>query len=326
MYHYFLWNLPKFFNTKKCLRIFKKLFGIVNLILLPSRCSRDLYHCGCGKLITAHPLNFVRGNCVPINIGTRYPVFIKPDEFTSVFPHTNPSSDRTLRASQNNESDINDFECIFDVLDGFSSSDTVFTIEEKTCMDCSELFASKLTISSNTLQCISPDSPHFDVFCAPDISIPPIIFTASLLESQNLCTNHINAVPSSHLEGLWLKGTSIDIPPSTSNSILQSICYPEIDISPISSPHIGITKNLGSVSCGGIDISPRNCVSCQHDCQRVHGSGKISTAVFICQELINMFWPLDCFKLDRNTIERRIILNFERAHIREKLSFPPAKK
>ena len=53
------------------------MFRIVRIIMLKS----DAFsHSGCAKLITSYPLDFVTSNKVPLDIGTRFPIFIKEDE------------------------------------------------------------------------------------------------------------------------------------------------------------------------------------------------------------------------------------------------------
>ena len=117
MFYYFLWNIPRFFSSRKCKTIFCEIFGIVRITMLR---SNGFTHSGRAKLVTSHRLDFVTSNKNALNIGTRFPVFIKEDESISSNTETSYCE---LEVEQS-------FENCMDTPDGFLQQNTTTFLQD----------------------------------------------------------------------------------------------------------------------------------------------------------------------------------------------------
>ena len=137
MFSYFLWNIPKFYSVSKCQKLFRQIFTAFSFTMIHSHGEQ---HSGYAQLITPYPLDFVHSNKVPFSIGTRYPVFIKPDERHVPGNFKDHIHSRPMEHS---------FEFHMDTLDGVLPSSTVF-ITQKNKKDAkqTDIFLTKHTIPS----------------------------------------------------------------------------------------------------------------------------------------------------------------------------------
>ena len=204
------------------MNILHRIFGVVSITVLQAAHSRGKAHTGCAKLRTMHSLTYVNSNNVSIDIGTRYPIYIKPDErisYTGFSPQefykdldlVEPQIKHNLY-----DADIRDFELIYDVLDEQVSTDVIFKIPEEAIVESSDFYSNDLLICENESLEILPCADKCVVFSMPSICINPKISSTKVLsQSIEISTNCIEAV-SPDLSPYWLCLVGINRRPARS--------------------------------------------------------------------------------------------------------------